>query len=75
MLRRHNDKTDDIFLETDKDYYTVNIQGDIFHVEKTTLPKVTHIPFYLKEDEIFTTTPIISTHTGENAVGILVELV
>lgn len=53
MLRRHNDKTDDIFLETDKDYYTVNIQGDIFHVEKTIPPKVTHIPFYLKEDEIF----------------------
>ena len=53
MLRRHNDKTDDIFLETDKDYYTVNIQGDIFHVEKTTPPKVTHIPFYLKEDEVF----------------------
>lgn len=27
------------------------------------------------EKDIFTTTPIISTHTGENAVGILVELV
>ena len=31
--------------------------------------------YEVKEDEIFTTTPIISTHTGENAVGILVELV
>ena len=31
--------------------------------------------YEVSEDEIFTTTPIISTHTGENAVGILVELV
>ena len=31
--------------------------------------------YEVNEDEIFTTTPIISTHTGENAVGILVELV
>ena len=31
--------------------------------------------YEVSETEIFTTTPIISTHTGENAVGILVELV
>ena len=31
--------------------------------------------YIVDEKEIFTTTPIISTHTGENAVGILVELV
>ena len=31
--------------------------------------------YVVDEKEIFTTTPIISTHTGENAVGILVELV
>ena len=31
--------------------------------------------YEVSEAEIFTTTPIISTHTGENAVGILVELV
>ncbi|WP_314396533.1 DegV family protein [uncultured Gemella sp.] len=30
--------------------------------------------YIVDEKEIFTTTPIISTHTGENAVGILVEL-
>ena len=30
--------------------------------------------YIVDEQEIFTTTPIISTHTGENAVGILVEL-
>ena len=31
--------------------------------------------YVVSDEEIFTTTPIISTHTGENAVGILVELV
>ena len=31
--------------------------------------------YVVDEKEIFTTTPIISTHTGENAVGIVVELV
>ena len=30
--------------------------------------------YIVDEKEIFTTTPIISTHTGENALGILVEL-
>lgn len=30
--------------------------------------------YYVKDEDIFVTTPIISTHTGENAVGILIEL-
>lgn len=53
MLRRHNDKTDDIFLETDKDYYTVNIQGDIFHVEKSLPPSVKQVLPFEKEGEFF----------------------
>ena len=53
MLRRHNDKTDDIFLETDKDYYTVNIQGDIFHVEKSVPPSVKQVLPFEKEGEFF----------------------
>lgn len=53
MLRRHNDKTDDIFLETDKDYYTVNIQGDIFHVEKSLPPSVMQVLPFEKEGEFF----------------------
>ncbi len=31
--------------------------------------------YTVSDNDIFTTTPIISTHTGENAVGILIELV
>ena len=31
--------------------------------------------YTVNDNDIFTTTPIISTHTGENAVGILIELV
>lgn len=31
--------------------------------------------YTVNDNNIFTTTPIISTHTGENAVGILIELV
>ena len=30
--------------------------------------------YYIKDEDIFVTTPIISTHTGEAAVGILIEL-
>ena len=30
--------------------------------------------YYVEDKDIFVTTPIISTHTGENAVGILIEL-
>ena len=30
--------------------------------------------YYIKDEYIFVTTPIISTHTGEAAVGILIEL-
>ncbi|MGX7111437.1 DegV family protein [Gemella cuniculi] len=30
--------------------------------------------YEVKDEDVFTTTPIISTHTGENAVGVIVEL-
>ena len=53
MLRRHNEKDQDIFLETNTDYYTIDVLGNLFHVEKTTPPKVNQIIAYYKGDELF----------------------